>query len=133
MSETKGRHVLSSYNIPIKTEGIFVMKLLTVRTGTPVCSFCICSTIFSICKGETVISRFVGLSCNSLKYVYVYAALCVTHTSIISKASPQGHIMLDKKAVKLLGEVFCDYTLCSGIDFSSVILANDRDARVKGA
>jgi len=35
---------------PAKTLGILDMKLLTVRTGTPVWSSCICSTIDSIWK-----------------------------------------------------------------------------------
>ena len=42
-------------NSPMNTLGILVMKLLTVRTGTPVCSFCMCSTIFSICKTDNQI------------------------------------------------------------------------------
>lgn len=35
---------------PVKTEGIFDMKLLTVLTGTPDASSCIFSTICSICR-----------------------------------------------------------------------------------
>ena len=35
---------------PVKTEGIFDMKLFTVFTGTPLTSSCIFSTICSICS-----------------------------------------------------------------------------------
>lgn len=35
-------------SVPVKTEGILVRKLLTVRTGTPMFSSCIRSMILSI-------------------------------------------------------------------------------------